>query len=411
MCQTLESMRSNPVPQAVPAPAPDHRALQRRAVVALVALSTSAFLFVTAENLPGGLLTIMAADLGRTTSQVGLLVTAYAVVVVIATVPLAHLTRRFGRRTVLAATTAVCAVGLTWSAFAVGYPDLLASRVVTALGQALFWAIVMPAAASMFPREVRGRMIARLTIGNSLGPMLGVPFGTWLGQLTTWRTPFLVMAVVSAVACAAILLTMPDASQARDDTSRGTHPDRRRFHVLLVITLLLVTGAFAWITFITQFLLDVAGFADRWLSVLLLASGAAGLVGTLLAGLVLDRWPWWTLAGGAAGVVVFLLVLHLFGAAPGPAVVGMLLFGTTFSVVPPVAAHLAMQVAPGATEMATALSSAVFNIGIASGAALGAFVVATWGPHLVPLAGAVFVLAALLLTLSDMRYVHRGRGR
>ncbi|MBE1877035.1 MFS transporter [Myceligenerans pegani] len=400
-------MRSNLAPQAVPALPPEQRSLQRRAVVALVALSTSAFMFVTAENLPGGLLTIMAGDLGRTTSQVGLLVTAYAAVVVVATVPLAHLTRRFSRRVVLAGTTAVCAAGLTWSAFAVGYADLMASRVVTALGQALFWAIVMPAAASMFPREVRGRMIARLAIGNSLGPMLGVPFGTWLGQLTTWRTPFLVMAGISALACAAILLTMPDASQARDDTSRGTHPDRRRFVVLLAVTLLLVTGAFAWITFITQFLLEVAGFADRWLSVLLLGSGAAGLVGTLLVGLVLDRWPWWSLAGGSAGVAVFLLVLQLFGAMPGAAVVGMLLFGTTFSFIPPVAAHLAMQVAPGRTEMATAVSSAVFNIGIASGAALGAYVVATWGPQFIPLAGAIAVLAALALTLWDMRYVRR----
>ncbi|MBL0886099.1 MFS transporter [Myceligenerans indicum] len=392
---------------ATPAPSLDQRSARRRAVVALIALSTSAFLFVTAESLPGGLLTIMAPDLGRTTSQVGLLVTVYAAVVVVATVPLAQLTRRLSRRVVLAMTTAVCAVGLTWSAFAVGYADLLGARVVTALGQALFWAIVMPAAASMFPREVRGKMIARVAIGNSLGPMLGVPFGTWLGQLTTWRMPFLVMAAISAIACAAILLTMPDGSQARDDTSRGTHPDRRRFVVLLVVTFLLVTGAFAWITFITQFLLEVAGFDARWLSLLLLASGAAGLGGTLLAGLVLDRWPWWTLAGGAAGVGVFLLVLQLLGAAPGLAVVGMLLFGMTFSLVPPVAAHLAMQVAPGATEMATALSSVVFNVGIGSGAALGAFVVATWGPQLIPLAGAVFALAALALTLWDMRYVRR----
>jgi predicted MFS family arabinose efflux permease len=85
----------------------------------------------------------------------------------------------------------------------------------------------------------------------------------------------------------------------------------------------------------------------------------------------------------------------------------MLLFGTTFSLVPPVAAHLTMQVAPGRTEMATALSSAVFNVGIAAGAALGAYVVATWGPHFVPLAGALAVLGALALTLWDMSYVRR----
>lgn len=400
-------MRSSPTGTVIPPIPAQQRSRQRRAVVALIALATSAFLFVTAENLPGGLLTIMAPDLGRSTAQIGLLVTAYAAVVVLATVPLAHATRRFGRRAVLAGTTAVCAVGLVWSALAVGYWDLLASRVVTALGQALFWAIVMPAAASMFPREVRGKMIARLTIGNSLGPMLGVPFGTWLGQMTTWRTPFLTMAVISAVACAAILLTMPDASQALDDTSRGTHPDRRRFVTLLVITLLLVTGAFAWITYITQFMLDVAGFDDRWLAPLLLASGAAGLVGTLLAGQVLDRWPWQTLLGGAGAVTVFLLGLQVFGHVPWAAVLGMLLFGTSFSFVPPVAAHLSMQTAPGATEMATALNSSVFNVGIGSGAALGAFVVATWGPALVPGAGAGCVLAAAAVAWWDMRVTDR----
>ncbi|GAA1863157.1 MFS transporter [Myceligenerans crystallogenes] len=396
-------MRPSPEPPAIMPSHAAEKAAQRRALVALIALSTSAFMFVTAESLPGGLLTIMARGLERSTSQIGLLVTAYAVVVVIATVPLAHLTRRFGRRAVLAGTTAVCAAGLVWSGLAVGYWDLLASRVVTALGQALFWAIVMPAAASMFPREVRGKMIARLTIGNSLGPMLGVPFGTWLGQLTTWRVPFLVIAAVSALACAAILLTMPDGSEARDDTSRGTHPDRRRFVVLLVVTFLLVTGSFAWLTFITEFMLEVAGFDDRWLSALLLASGGAGLVGTLLAGFVLDRWPWLTLAGGGAAVTVFLVVLQLFGAVPWAAVVGMLLWGMSFSFVPPVAAHLSMQTAPGATEMATALNSSVFNLGIASGAALGAFVVAQWGPHLIPVAGAVFVLAAVILTVWDIR--------
>lgn len=400
-------MRPSSVTPSTAPVTPEQRSAQRRAIVALVALATSAFMFVTAENLPGGLLTIMSRELGRSTSQIGLLVTAYAVVVVIATVPLAHMTRRFSRRAVLAGTTAVCAVGLLWSTVAVGYWDLLASRVVTALGQALFWGIVMPAAASMFPREVRGRMIARLTIGNSLGPMLGVPFGTWLGQMTTWRTPFLVMSVISAVACAAILLTMPDASQARDDTSRGTHPDRRRFVVLLVITFFLVTGAFAWITYITQFMLEVAGFDDRWLSLLLLASGGAGLIGTLLAGYVLDRWPWLTLLGGAGAVTLFLLGLHAFGDVPWAAVLGMLLFGTSFSFVPPVAAHLSMQTAPGATEMATALNSSVFNIGIGSGAALGAYVVAAWGPERVPLAGAAFVLVAVLVTLWDMRTAGR----
>lgn len=380
---------------------------QRRAAVALLALSVSAFTFVTAENLPGGLLTLIAPDLGRTTSEIGLLVTAYAAVVVLASLPLSRLTRRFPRRYVLAATTAVCAVGTLWSAIAVGYADLMAARMVTALGQALFWSVVTPAAASLFAPAVRGKMIARLAIGNSLAPLLGVPLGTWVGQQSSWRTAFLVFSVVSLVACIVMAIAMPNVDAEQSGTARGTHPSMRRFLALMLVTVLLVTGGFMMITFVTQFLLETAGFPDRYLSALLLGQGAAGLTGTLLIGQVLDKRPWQTVVVALGLLTGALVLLWALGHNQALALVGLALFGLAFSAIPPALSFLSMQVAPGATESATAISSSVFNIGIGGGAALGALVVATVGVGTVPLVGAAFVLGALVVLAIDLRATRR----
>ncbi|GAA2244659.1 MFS transporter [Promicromonospora sukumoe] len=383
---------------------------QRRAAVALIALSVSAFTFVTAENLPGGLLTLIAPDLGRSTSEVGLLVSAYAAVVVLASLPLSRLTRRFPRRWVLAATTAVCTVGTLWSAVAIGYGDLMAARMVTALGQALFWSVVTPAAASLFAPAVRGKMIARLAIGNSLAPLLGVPLGTFVGQQAGWRTAFLVFSAVSLLACLAMAIAMPDVDAEQSGTARGTHPSMRRFVVLMVVTVLLVTGGFMMITFVTQFLLETAGFPDRYLSALLLGQGAAGLTGTLLIGQVLDRRPWQTVLVALGLLTAALVLLWGLGHVPAIALVGLALFGLAFSAIPPALSFLSMQVAPGATESATAISSSVFNIGIGGGAALGALVVATVGVGTVPLVGAFFVLAGLVVVAVDVRLATRRAG-
>ncbi|WP_036970993.1 MFS transporter [Promicromonospora kroppenstedtii] len=380
---------------------------RRRAVAALIALSVSAFTFVAAENLPGGLLTLIAPDLGRSTSEVGLLVSAYAAVVVLASLPLSRLTRRFPRRWVLAATTAVCAVGTLWSAVAAGYVDLMAARMVTALGQALFWSVVTPAAASLFAPAVRGKMIARLAIGISLAPLLGVPLGTWVGQQAGWRTAFLVFSVVSLLACLAMAIAMPNVDAEESGTARGTHPSMRRFVVLMVVTVLLVTGGFMMITFVTQFLLETAGFPDRYLSALLLGQGIAGLVGTLLIGQVLDRRPWQTVLVALGLLTGALVLLWTLGHVPALALVGLALFGLAFSAIPPALSFLSMQVAPGATESATAISSSVFNVGIGGGAALGALVVATVGIDTVPLVGACFVLAALVVVGVDVRVAAR----
>ena len=181
----------------------------RRAWAALVVLSFAAFVFITAELLPIGLLTLIAPDLDRSRSQVGLLVSGYAVVVVLASVPLTRLTQRIPRRGLLGVTLALFAAANAVAALASTYAVLAGARLVTALTQALFWSVARPTVTGPFPVAVRGRVVALFSTGPALAPVLGVPLGTWLGQQAGWRAPFAVMAGVGLATAVAVSLLIP----------------------------------------------------------------------------------------------------------------------------------------------------------------------------------------------------------
>ena len=149
-----------------------------KAIGALLALAVATFVYVTTETLPIGLLLLISADLGVSPSVAGLLVTWYGLVVVIASLPLTQLTQRVPRRPLLSGLLGVFVLGTWVSAAASSYWMLLGARVVTALSQALFWSVVVPTAAGLFPARLRGRVIAVVLAGASLAAVLGLPLGT-----------------------------------------------------------------------------------------------------------------------------------------------------------------------------------------------------------------------------------------
>lgn len=151
----------------------------------LVALMLSAFTFNTAENLPIGLLELISEGLRVSVPAVGYLVTGYGVTVAVASLPLAHLTRAVPRRHVLTGLLAVLIVSSLAAALSTSYSLLLAARLLTALAQALFWAVMGPVAVGLFLPEARGRVIGALSVAGSLALVLGVPAGTgWAGGAT-----------------------------------------------------------------------------------------------------------------------------------------------------------------------------------------------------------------------------------
>ena len=391
-------------PRTRPAPptASSARSL-RRAYATLTVLSVAAFIFVTSEILPFGLITLIANDLGRTKSQVGLLVTAYALVIVAASVPLAHFTRHVPRRTVLAATLVTYSLGMILAVTLPGFGGLLAGRMLTALAQAQFWAVVTATAAGLFPPEVRGKAVSRLLIGPSAGGVLGLPTGTWLGLHFGWRVPFVVLACVGLVMAVAIVLLVPHYKPSDGSAARGSAPNKRRFVVVLAVTATAVLGGAVIYTYITPFLEEITGFASSVVFLVLFASGVAGMVSMVLVGRFLDRFPMGTLATGLGMVLVGWVGVGAFGTNKALVFAFFVFVGLGLSVMVGGFANRVMQVSPGSTDMGIAAYAALYNAGTALGSLLGAGLLAWWGPRWLPMVAAGFVAIALGLVAAERK--------
>jgi DHA1 family L-arabinose/isopropyl-beta-D-thiogalactopyranoside export protein-like MFS transporter/DHA1 family inner membrane transport protein len=373
----------------------------RRAHAALVMLGVGTFSYVTIEVLPIGLLTVIAADLGRSRSDVGLLVTGYAAVVVLTSIPLARLTMRLPRRLVLGTTLGLMAVGAAITASAPTYEVLLVARLLTALSHALFWSIIFPIATGLFPPSVRGRVVAKISIGSALAPVIGIPLGTWLGEQFGWRIPFALMAVLGTATCLSIACLLPRVDAQESASGRGSDPDVRRYVVLVATTALGVAGFLTFNTYVAPFLLDVSGFTSDALGPVLLASGLGGLTGTLLVGRILDRHPRTAIVLALALISSALLGLYSLGHRQMPAVLLVATVGMAFSALAVAVLSRTMQVAPGNTDLASAGISTAFNVGIAGGAFLGGGLLDSSGVRSVALVGGLLAVVALVIMTAD----------
>ncbi|MEU8211507.1 MFS transporter [Micromonospora sp. NPDC049044] len=373
----------------------------RRAKAVLVALSLAAFAFITTELLPVGLLTHMALDLDRSRSEVGLLVSGYAVVVVLASVPLTRLTQRIPRRHLLGGTMLLFAAANATAALASTYTVLAGSRLATALAQALFWSVATATVTGPFPVAVRGRVVALFATGAALAPVLGVPLGTWLGQQAGWRAAFAVLAGVGVVIAAAVLVFLPGYPPAAGGAARGTAPDGRRFTLLLVATALGIGGFMTLQTYLTPFLLDVSGFADAVLAPLLFAAGAAGVVGTLAVARTLDTRPTASLLTPLSIGTASLFGLYALGALQPGTVAFVAGIGLAYATFGSAVQSRMLQLAPGSTDIASAGVSTAFNAGIAGGSLLGGVLLANSGARPLALVGGLLTLLALTLLALD----------
>ncbi|MFF4832050.1 MFS transporter [Streptomyces sp. NPDC001315] len=349
------------------------------AVIVVVALALALFSLSTVETLPVGLLPLIAEDLGVSRTEAGRLVTGYGLVVAVASVPLTHLVRRIPRRALLAWLLVLFVAANLVSAATPGYWVLLAARITVALTHSVFWSIVAATAAGLFSPEVRGRVVAGLFSGLSLANVVGVPAGTWLGQQTGWRVPFLVMSAFGFLALLAVVTLLPSTTGEESHATTGTEPSRRRFLVLMAANALVICGVFAGYTYITVFLTEVTGFSQAAVAPLLLAAGVAGVAGTALAGTVVDRRPRGTTVLTVALLAATMFGLYVFGGSAVPTVCLVALLGFSMASMITALQNRILRVAPGSTEIASAVGSAVFNVGIAGGSFLGGLLLST-GP-------------------------------
>ncbi|WP_318216429.1 MFS transporter [Streptomyces sp. SCL15-6] len=369
----------------------------------------AAFTFNTAENLPIGLLELIADSLSVSVSAVGLLVTGYGVTVAVASLPLAHVMRAVPRRHVLTGLLAALVVSSLVAALATSYWVLLGARLLTALAQALFWAVMGPVAVGLFAPGIRGRVVGALSVAGSLALVLGVPAGSWLGRQSGWPVPVAVPAALGVVSLVTIAVLLPTSRPEEEPAAYGTGPDTGRFGVVLAAGALSATGAFTGYTYIVKFLGDVSGFSPSTVSALLVAFGAACLAGVSITGVLLDRFPQAALATAVATQAVGMLGLYVAGSDPVAAVVFVMTVGGALGPVFMATQNEMLRCAPGRTDLALAANSGAYNAGIAAGAALGGLVLPLADVRGTFLAGGLLTVGACAVLLGG-RLLRPGPG-
>lgn len=374
----------------------------------MLALGCATFAFVTTENLPVGLLPLIAHDLHRSRSAVGLLMTAYAFTVVVMSVPLTFATRRLPRRRLLVGVLSLFVVATSLGAAAPSYALLLGSRMAIALAHAVYWSVVARTAAGLVQPSLRGRALGIVYAGASLSSVAGLPAATWLGQHTSWRVATLAAAALGLAALAVVAALLPGDGVAEIASDVGRHADPRRYTTLLVALALAVTGIFATLTYVSPFLTSVAGFPQRDVGPILFVQGAAGVAGVWLASRHVTRRPRAVLVGGVAVVCCAMLALAAAGHVQAAVVALLAVYGSGFSALVVGGQNRLLDVVPGNPDVASAGYSATFNIGIGGGALVGGLLLPSAGVRSTPLVGGLLAAAALAVLLAEPVLATRG---
>lgn len=372
----------------------------------LLALATGAFAIGTTEFTPMGLLPVIAEGVHVDIPTAGLLVSAYAMGVMVGAPAMTLLFSRFGKRAALMALMLIFTVGNLLSALAPGYATLLLSRLVTSLNHGAFFGIGAVVAASVVPKDRQASAIAAMFMGLTIANIGGVPAATWLGQQLGWRLAFGVTAALGLLTIAALWLTLPRGEPgARPDVKRELKVLLQRDVLLAMGTTVLGAGAmFALYTYVAPTLAHITHAGPGFVAFALVLIGVGFTLGNSLGGRLAD----WSLDGATklilAALALIMLVLPLaLGTHLGAAIALVVWGAAAFGIVPPVQMRV-MQAAAQAPGLASSVNIGAFNLGNALGAALGGFAIHQgWGYAAVPLVGAALAAGGLALVWLGQR--------
>ncbi|CAH2403897.1 MFS transporter [Mesorhizobium ventifaucium] len=362
--------------------------------LALYALAAGAFGIGVTEFVIMGLLLDVSTDLGVSISAAGQLISGYALGVVVGAPLLTIATGRWPRKTVLLALMAIFTLGNLACALAPDYWTLMGARVLTAFAHGTFFGVGSVVATGLVAPNKKASAIALMFTGLTIANILGVPFGTWLGQAFGWRATFWAVTLVGIVAFAVILLLVPRSQAPEKSDLRGDLAVLGRAPVLLgfATTVLGYAGVFAVFTYIAPLLTEITGFAEAAVSPILLVFGGGLIAGNLAGGKFADRWLVPSVLGSLVVLALVLgtMTLALHSRAIAVIYVG-LLGAAAFATVAPLQMWVLEKAEGAGQSLASSFNIAAFNLGNAAGAWLGGMVIAH-GPGL----GAVTWVAALL---------------
>lgn len=380
--------------------------------LALYALTAGAFGIGVTEFVIMGLLIEVGRDLGISIATAGLLISGYALGVVVGAPILTAFAGRMKSRTILLLLMVVFTIGNAACALAPNFEALMVARLVTALAHGTFFGVGSVVATSLVAEDRRASAIAVMFTGLTVANIAGVPLGTWLGQEYGWRMTFWAVAVVGVIAFAVLAIFLPKEDAAADKTEKDTSLSvlfSEPVVTSLAMTVLGFAAVFAVFTFIAPILTQVSGFAETAVSPILLLFGAGLVVGNLLGGRLADRNLDRALILSLGGLGVVLVAMELLIGYPFAAAAMVGLLGAAgFATVAPLQLRILQKAKGMGQALASSFNIAAFNLGNAIGAWVGGLTI-EHGPGLahLPIVAAIFPVAAVGLALVAMRREQR----
>lgn len=369
----------------------------------LAALAVGAFGIGVTEFAPMGMLPGIAADLGVSIPSAGLLVSAYALGVLIGAPLMTLATAKVPRRYLLIGLMAIFTLGNLLSALATDYNTLMFARVVTSLNHGAFFGVGAIVAASLVPADKRAGAVATMFMGLTLATIGGVPLATWFGDTFGWRATFWGITGFGAATMAALWLALPNVPAPKGDGMMAEIRVLGRGPVLAAMALTVVgsSAMFTVFTYIAPILRDATHASTPFITGMLMLFGIGLTLGNIWGGKAADRSVDRTLILSLAVLMVVLVAFSVLMRWPVPAAIAILIWGAaSFALVPPLQMRV-MEAAKKAPNLASAVNIGAFNLGNAIGAVLGgAALTAGWGYPAIPLVGALMAGLGLVMIVA-----------
>ncbi|EAO2683655.1 sugar transporter [Salmonella enterica subsp. enterica] len=371
----------------------------------VVTLAIAAFIFNTTEFVPVGLLSDIAESFHMQTAQVGIMLTIYAWVVAVMSLPFMLLTSQMERRKLLICLFVLFIASHVLSFLAWNFTVLVISRIGIAFAHAIFWSITASLAIRLAPAGKRAQALSLIATGTALAMVLGLPIGRVVGQYFGWRTTFFAIGMGALITLLCLIKLLPKLPSEHSGSLKSLPLLFRRpaLMSLYVLTVVVVTAHYTAYSYIEPFVQNVAGLSANFATVLLLILGGAGIIGSLVFGKLGNRHASSLVSIAIALLVVCLLLLLPAADSEAHLAILSIFWGIAIMVI-----GLGMQVkvlalAPDATDVAMALFSGIFNIGIGAGALVGNQVSLHWSMSTIGYIGAIPACAALVWAVLIFR--------